>query len=71
MTWKGTVRGQVIVPEDGADLVDGQTVNIVVENPPKRETWGDVFGDFFGAAKGLPSDFARNHDHYIHGAPKR
>ena len=24
-----------------------------------------------GAAKGLPEDFAANHDHYLHGLPKR
>lgn len=24
-----------------------------------------------GLAKGLPRDFARNHDHYLHGTPKR
>ncbi|MBM4046135.1 MAG: hypothetical protein FJ279_13575 [Planctomycetes bacterium] len=24
-----------------------------------------------GIAKGLPSDLAQNHDHYLHGRPKR
>jgi hypothetical protein len=24
-----------------------------------------------GRIKGLPSDFARNHDHYLHGLPKK
>ena len=24
-----------------------------------------------GTAKGLPPDLARNHDHYLHGLPKR
>jgi hypothetical protein len=24
-----------------------------------------------GSAKGLPPDLAENHDHYIHGLPKR
>jgi hypothetical protein len=24
-----------------------------------------------GAAKNLPTDLAANHDHYLHGAPKR
>ena len=26
---------------------------------------------FAGAARGLPSDIARNHDHYLHGRPKK
>jgi hypothetical protein len=27
--------------------------------------------DFIGIADGLPSDMAENHDHYIHGRPKK
>ena len=27
--------------------------------------------NFLGAARGLPSDMARNHDHYLHGRPKK
>jgi hypothetical protein len=26
---------------------------------------------FVGSVKGLPPDFAINHDHYLHGQPKR
>ena len=26
---------------------------------------------FAGAVKRLPSDMARNHDHYLHGRPKK
>ena len=26
---------------------------------------------FAGAVKGLPSDMALNHDHYLHGQPKK
>ena len=26
---------------------------------------------YAGAAKGWPSDMAENHDHYLHGTPKR
>jgi hypothetical protein len=33
--------------------------------------WGEVLKDLIGAAEGLPKDMAENHDHYIHGAPKR
>jgi hypothetical protein len=38
------------------------------ENHP---SWTEVFEDLIGAADGLPEDLAENHDHYIHGAPKR
>jgi hypothetical protein len=34
-------------------------------------TLGQRLMKFAGAAHGLPRDLARNHDHYIHGAPKK
>jgi hypothetical protein len=37
---------------------------------PKR-SWGEALLEVAGSAQGLPSDLARNHDHYLHGAPKR
>jgi hypothetical protein len=38
----------------------------------KREpTIFERYRAFIGKATGLPSDFAAQHDHYIHGAPKR
>lgn len=33
--------------------------------------WGDALLEVAGTAEGLPSDFAHNHDHYLHGAPRR
>ena len=71
MTWRGTVRGGVIVPEEGAHLKDGQVVQIVMEEVREPSNWGDVFSEFVGAVDNLPSDFAKQHDHYIHGTPKR
>ena len=34
-------------------------------------SWGDVLQEVAGSVQGLPSDFAENHDHYLHGAPKK
>ena len=31
----------------------------------------NVAVEFAGIFKDLPTDFAENHDHYIHGTPKR
>lgn len=31
----------------------------------------EMLKDFAGALKDGPSDLAKNHDHYAHGAPKR
>lgn len=33
--------------------------------------WGQALGALAGSVEGLPEDFALNHDHYLHGAPKR
>jgi hypothetical protein len=32
---------------------------------------GEKLMQYAGKAKGLPSDLARNHDHYLHGTPKK
>jgi hypothetical protein len=34
-------------------------------------TLAESLRDFIGAAQGLPEDFAAEHDHYLHGTPKR
>jgi len=38
--------------------------------PPSRN-WGEVLSSFAGTVEGLPADYAVNHDHYLHGVPKR
>ena len=72
MTYKGTVKGGVVVLEPSASLPEGtevqvQPVSATVEPP----TWAEVFKDVIGKAQGLPPDMAKNHDHYLHGAPKK
>ena len=72
MTYRGRVKNGVVVVEDSARLPEGAEVRNEVEperaDPP---TWGEVFQDVAGKAVNLPEDMARNHDHYLHGAPKR
>ena len=33
--------------------------------------WGRNLAKLAGTVEGLPADYALNHDHYIHGLPKR
>jgi hypothetical protein len=68
MTYKGTVRGGVIIPEKDARLAEGQVVELTVPDGP---TWAEVLKDFIGQAQGLPADAARNHDHYLYGTPRK
>lgn len=35
------------------------------------KSWGEALLELAGTAQGLPGDFAHNHDHYLHGAPRR
>ena len=38
---------------------------------PVARHWGDALSEFAGVVHELPADYASNHDHYLHGAPKR
>jgi hypothetical protein len=40
-----------------------------IADAPAR--WGEALLEIAGSAEGLPPDFAENHDHYLHGAPKK
>ena len=69
MEYQGKVIDGVVVLNDGQKLPDGTPVRVSTlgELPPLIE----VFRDLGEPVEGLPSDLARNHDHYLHGAPKR
>ncbi len=66
-----TVEAGKIVLPPGVDWPDGTVVRIepVEKNEPK--SLRDLLKDFEGVADDLPSDMAANHDHYIHGLPKK
>jgi hypothetical protein len=73
---KGVVKNGVIILNEGTrPLPDGTKVLIEytpepASAPAQDQPLGAALLKFAGQAKGLPRDFARNHDHYIHGAPK-
>lgn len=55
---------------------DGTQLEIVLPNevaPPEAEktTFAERYAKYVGIGDDLPEDFAKNHDHYLHGAPKR
>lgn len=78
MTYRGTVRKGVVVLDGGVTLDEGTTVEVQPVAAPSEQpasqsppTLYERYKQFIGAADGLPSDFAAEHDHYIHGTPKR
>jgi hypothetical protein len=72
MTFDGIVRNGTIVLEQGTTLPEGTRVKVVAD-PAEEETKPTMLAllELAGLAKDLPSDFAAQHDHYIHGTPKR
>ncbi len=72
MTYRGTVlKGTVILPPE-VKLADGTQVRVEpLEEASALEPVGKKLLALAGILKDLPADFAENHDHYIHGTPKR
>jgi len=65
----GRVANGVVVLEEPDALPDGTVVRVT---PVSQEsTLGQRLLRFAGTIEGLPPDMAGNHDHYIHGTPKK
>jgi hypothetical protein len=82
MTFKGKVQNGVIQVEGGVRLPEGAEVQIELADgvEPATEKSGEPTIGQKLAALGrwaetqptdLPEDLAINHDHYLHGTPKR
>jgi hypothetical protein len=72
MSYIGTVKNGVIELPPEAKALEGQRVRI--EPVPKvvaRNERTRRLLEIAAKVHGLPSDFAEQHDHYIHGTPKR
>jgi hypothetical protein len=46
-------------------------LNELLSTPSASSATGPRLKQFAGAVCGLPSDMARNHDHYLHGRPRK
>ncbi len=76
MTLQGTVRNGMIVLDPPQQLAEGTHVDVVVREAPadagqKKPTLAERLLKHAGTVTGLPPDLAEQHDHYIHGTPKR
>ncbi|MBI5761604.1 MAG: hypothetical protein HZA46_24095 [Planctomycetales bacterium] len=79
MTIRGKVQGGVVVMDHGVSLPDGTDVMILTssESPSPRDgrpIWkklADLGHSVESQPTDLPPDLAGNHDHYLHGLPKR
>jgi hypothetical protein len=76
--YSGEVRGGVVVLDaDSPPLPEGARLRIEVvaaaagEPPAASRTLLERYASIVGVAEGLPEDLADEHDHYIHGTPRR
>ena len=55
---------------DGTEVTIEPTLSSAEAAQGSRGTFAERYAKYAGIADELPEDFARNHDHYLHGAPK-
>jgi hypothetical protein len=69
---EGTVRNGVIVLDRPQDLPEGARIEVVVKPSAQSALQlTEMLMRHAGKAVGLPDDLAAQHDHYLHGTPKR
>jgi len=73
MTYRGHIENGAVILDDPVDIPEGTTVSVAVmeDTIPAEKTLYERLSPFIGKATGLPPDLAQNHDHYLHGRPKK
>jgi len=71
MVYRGHVQGGVVVLAPDVRLPEGVEVRVEPLESSPRKTLAEQLGDLVGSVPDLPADMAKQHDHYLHGAPKR
>jgi hypothetical protein len=76
MTYRGHVENGSVVFDETVVLPEGAAVQVDVlgvegEAEEAGTTLYEQLAPLVGAAKGLPPDLARNHDHYLHGQARK
>ena len=63
-------NGTIKLPPE-VHVPDGTRVQVTLPEHPQSPAGNKWMLEFAGCIDGLPEDFAAEHDHYIHGTPKR
>lgn len=80
--YRGVVKGGFVVLPEGVDLAEGSEVLVVPPRradgpsggrgtPPIWDALSRLGRSVESEPTDLPPDLARDHDHYVHGAPRR
>lgn len=71
-SYVGIVKNGVVMLPPASDLAEGSEVTVEpIPSAAQPPSLYETLKPFIGIFKDLPADFAENHDHYLHGAPKR
>ena len=70
MELEGTVHEGVVVLDAESGLPEGTRVTVAPREAAKS-TLGQRLQWLVGSIEAMPADFAAEHDHYIHGTPRR
>jgi len=72
MSYKGQVKNGVVVLPPGAELKEGAEVEVTpLISERDAEDFTEALLRIASRTRNLPPDLARNHDHYLHGLPKK
>ncbi len=72
MSVTGTVKNGVVVLPPNLRLPEGTEVELTpLRSSAEAEAFTDNLLRIAGQTKNLPPDLAKNHDHYLHGRPKK
>jgi hypothetical protein len=72
VVYHGHVENGVVILDESPGLPDGAEVQVaLLPTGAAESSLGSRLMKFAGKLEGLPPDLARNHDHYLHGAPKK
>lgn len=71
MTVRGTVRDGIIILEKAIQLPNGTEVEVIVPDEVGGKPTLLGLLELAGTVNDLPADMAKNHDHYLHGQPKK
>jgi hypothetical protein len=67
-------NGAVVFDEGTPPLPEGARLRVEIVAEPvnsRGRTLAERLASVIGKAEGLPTDLADQHDHYLHGQPKR
>lgn len=70
MSITATVMNDTIKLPEGVHLEDGTSV-LVLPQPRERQTFAERYKDLIGSVNSGIGDLAENHDHYLHGRPRK